>query len=339
MPWIQASFSAPDVSNAARQGLDPIRRHAMMGLIPKPTPSTMNTRDNTPWHVPINARLAEVVEAAAQTPAWYDAWMLLGPESSEEERLKVYQAVRDSGLLPEEAGFYLVAWQIDAMACEAAETALHDLDEQLEAIKASHGLGEDDLWPPGEGPEEYEDLRQEYQDAWNGLFAGRLAEFGEGAMAELFCADREEFDRRSEAGRQSFHGVEREESAAWLHDFVESVADCMTSDSPMGPLGYRYREEDGFWEITVYSTPVELVGGAVDGEIVVPGFSLDLEQLRTVFDEIADAGWHSLGFPSEGPHVWIEGSFQGREVFLQVLAYAPDDEEPGMKFDTQRRKR
>ncbi len=48
--------------------------------------------------------------------------------------------------------------------------------------------------------------------------------------------------------------------------------------------------------------------------------------------------WHSLGYPSgEGPHVVIEGIYQGHEVFLQILAYAPEDEEPGMKLDTTRR--
>mgnify|MGYP007027669893 CR=1 FL=1 len=79
--------------------------------------------------------------------------MLLGPESTEEQRLKVYQAVRDSNFLPEEAGSYLVSWQIDAMASEVAETVLNDMDEQMEVIKATHGLDEDDIstaerpWP------------------------------------------------------------------------------------------------------------------------------------------------------------------------------------------------
>ena len=48
--------------------------------------------------------------------------------------------------------------------------------------------------------------------------------------------------------------------------------------------------------------------------------------------------WQSQGFPyDEGPKLIIEGDFQGRGVFLQVLAYAPDDEEPSMKLDTTRR--
>jgi len=79
------------------------------------------------------------------------------------------------------------------------------------------------------------------------------------------------------------------------------------------------------------------MGGRHDGKIVVPGFTLDLEQLRTAFDSVVALGWSSLGLgPDEGPHVSIEGSFKGREIFLQVLAQFPDGEEPGLKLDTTR---
>ena len=88
-------------------------------------------------------------------------------------------------------------------------------------------------------------------------------------------------------------------------------------------------------ERSTYPTPVELVGGAVDGEVVAPGFTLDVEELRAAFDRIEALVWHSLGFPhDEGPRLVVEGVLQGRKVFLQVLAYAPEDEEPGMRLDT-----
>ena len=126
---------------------------------------------------------------------------------------------------------------------------------------------------------------------------------------------------------------------AWLHWLLKAVAECMTTDSPMGPLGYRYGEEEGFWEVDIYPTSVELVGGAVDGEVVAPGFTLDVRELRSAFERIDSMVWHSLGFPhDEGPRLVVEGACQGREVLLQVSAYAPDDEEPGMRFDTTRPK-
>jgi hypothetical protein len=102
----------------------------------------------------------------------------------------------------------------------------------------------------------------------------------------------------------------------------------------------RYREEEGFWDVWVFPTPVELVGGAHDGAVVVPGFSLDLEELQAVFDEVVAFVWNALGlnYP-EGSYVSIEGVFQGRELYLQVSARAPEDEEPGLKVDASRRPR
>jgi len=188
-------------------------------------------------------------------------------------------------------------------------------------------------------PAEYREAMQQSHDAWDALYAVTLDEFGEPEIARLFRTDPEQFDQRYEDGRQFFHGPGNEEDD-WLGELLDTVAACVAADSPMGPLGLRYREEEGFWEIWIYPTPVELVGGRHDGEVVVPGFSLDLEQLRGEFDSIAALGWNSLGLNlPEGPYIFAEGLFQGHEVYLQVLAYAPEGEEPGLKVDASRRRR
>src|SRR4051812_38888655 len=162
-------------------------------------------------------------------------------------------------------------------------------------------------------------------------------------MARLFREDPEEFERRSEAGRLYFHGPRHREDSevpAWLEELVEAVADCLTADSPMGPLGFRYGEDEGSWEVVVYPTPVELLGGAHDGAVVAPGFAMDLEGLRAAFDRVDDLGWSALGLHDpDGPHVWVEGVYGGREVWLRVLAQAPEDEGPGMKLDVSGRGR
>jgi len=114
----------------------------------------------------------------------------------------------------------------------------------------------------------------------------------------------------------------------------------MTTFSGPGPLGFLYQEEEGAWEIVIYPNPksVELVGGADDGDIAAPAFSLDLEELRAEVERVDAVSWQSLGYANgEGPHVSIEGVYQGHEVLVQVLAYPPEDEEPGMKLDATRR--
>ena len=60
----------------------------------------MNPRDDFPLYAAINTKLTEIVKSSATTPEWHDAWMRLRTKTPEEERLRVYQAVRDSGCLP-----------------------------------------------------------------------------------------------------------------------------------------------------------------------------------------------------------------------------------------------
>src|SRR4051794_20126959 len=106
-----------------------------------------------------------------------------------------------------------------------------------------------------------------------------------------------------------------------------------------GRLGVRYREDEGAWEVLVYELPVEMVGGRHDGEVVSPGFSLDLEAVRSAFTRVDAVSWqaHPMGEGDEGPSVSVEGEYAGHEVWLRVLAFAPDDEGPGERFDTNRR--
>jgi hypothetical protein len=92
-------------------------------------------------------------------------------------------------------------------------------------------------------------------------------------------------------------------------------------------------EDQGrFWEIDLYPTPVELVGGAVDGAIVSPGFSVDLIELQALFETIEAVNWNTHGHHgSEPAFISVEGEYQGREVYLRVLSAAPEDEDPGLK--------
>ena len=122
----------------------------------------------------------------------------------------------------------------------------------------------------------------------------------------------------------------------WMEDLIDSVSGCMEAHDVMGPFGYRWGEEDEFWEIIVYPTPIELVGGYADGENVSPGFSLDIKELSCSFDEVAEVRWqaHNFGVHDfDGPHISIEGVYQGHQIWLRVMGEAPKDEEPGVQLD------
>jgi hypothetical protein len=121
----------------------------------------------------------------------------------------------------------------------------------------------------------------------------------------------------------------------WLESLVEVIGSAMESHAP-GPMGLRYREEDGEWDVLVYPLPVELIGGAHDGEVVAPTFSLDVEHVRAAFTRVDDLTWtaHAVEDEDETPCVSFEGEYDGRDVWLRVLAYPPEDEEPETKIDT-----
>lgn len=293
-----------------------------------------------PLHAGINAKLAEIAEGAPTLPPWYEAWSLLGPKSTDRERLDVYQAVRAAGSVPTEAGFFLIAWMLDMLTDQRADEGLRDTEERLAAIRQEYGLEQDAPADTDDAPAEYREAMQQSHDAWDALYVATLEEHDEHDIARLFQEDHDQFDQLYEAGRQFFHGPEDDddtEEEEWMDEFLDVVSTCVEADSPMGPMGLRYREEDGFYEVWIYPTPVELVGGADDGEVVLPGFSLDLDKLRAAFDSVADFAWNTLGINDpHGPHVNVEGIYQGREVYLQVLAYAPEEEEPTLKLDMTR---
>lgn len=130
-------------------------------------------------------------------------------------------------------------------------------------------------------------------------------------------------------------------SPAWMETLVDIVANCMEPHGALGPLGYRWRNEADQWEIWVYPTPAELVGGADDGAVVLPGFSLDVQQLSSAFEDIEDVRWQAHPFgphDTEGEHVSFEGVYNGHGVWLLVLSHAPGDERPGFAVDLTRRK-
>lgn len=127
----------------------------------------------------------------------------------------------------------------------------------------------------------------------------------------------------------------------WLESLVDEVGGCMEAHNVLGPLGYRWGEEDDAWQVMVYACAAELVGGAEDGAAISPGFSLDLQKLFAAFSQVTDVHWQSHGFgPHDhaGQHISIEAVYQGHEVFLQVLREAPPDEDPQFKVDFSGRK-
>src|SRR5689334_10776033 len=82
---------------------------------------------------------------------------------------------------------------------------------------------------------------------------------------------------------------------AWIQPLVEAVNASMSANGPEGPLGLRYRQLAECWDLLLYPLPVEMIGGAHDGGLACPSFSLDLDGLRSAFTRVDALGWDAHG--------------------------------------------
>ncbi|MDO8945465.1 MAG: hypothetical protein Q7U75_19940 [Desulfobacterales bacterium] len=86
--------------------------------------------------------------------------------------------------------------------------------------------------------------------------------------------------------------------------------------------------------MTLFAGSTEIVGGRRDGAVKLSRFSVDLKSIVEQFDQI---GWQSHGLGASrgdelGPHVSIEGLYQGQAVWLRVLAGAPQQFAPARRL-------
>ena len=255
---------------------------------------------------------------AARPPAWFAAWYRLRTSSPDEDRLSVYQAVRDAGSVPPEAAFFLISWVVDAITLADAEEVLAAQQDRLADIKAKHGLEVDDDWPENQVPQEYEQAQVEFFEAWDELYAEQLEAHNEPDMARTFRDDHDQFERLGEAGRQFFARTPEEDgNVSWLEALRADIAGCLTADAELGRLEMLHDESDGAWQITVYPT-------APDAEDV-PAFGLDVERLRAAFGTVGECAWHVPGDDDPlGPALQIKGAYRNHVVLLTVLTRQPD---------------
>ena len=122
-------------------------------------------------------------------------------------------------------------------------------------------------------------------------------------------------------------------------DFIEAISSSLMTQRAPGKLGVRYREQGGYWEISVYPLSVGRVGERITGLAESTNIAWDIERLRSVFDRIDGLGWYAA-CPSESgsPYVWLDGEYQDHEVFLRLLPGEPDQVEPGEKCEVWQKK-
>lgn len=130
---------------------------------------------------------------------------------------------------------------------------------------------------------------------------------------------------------------------AWLAETVNRVATQFHSDDDLAPIGCHYYHDRtcDLWEVTLFVSRTETLGGERDGKLTTSRFSLDLTGLESLFTEVNSFSWqaNSLGEGDElGPHLAIEGFVGPHRLWLRIVADPPPQFEPGRVADVYRQR-
>jgi hypothetical protein len=174
------------------KGIDWESRRAAARVLPRPVSSRQATTQ--PGFFPgafgvVDAKLKEVAKGAPAGAVWKGPVESLQAMSPFEERIRVYRAVREAGVLPADAAFFLFGHAAQWILPAAAPDTPEEEDE---------GAGED--------------------DALERHTAAVLRRFGLDDLADLYARNRLGYERRHERGRQFFFGPPDERLAVQLRE-------------------------------------------------------------------------------------------------------------------------
>jgi hypothetical protein len=242
----------------------------------------MTGHDAERLHERIDPKLATLARDLPSPPGWFESWSCLDRKATLEDRLWVCRLIRDSGTLPDDAGYFLISWIVE-------QIAEREMDRP---------------WHPLETVNLFESCRTSER-----LFAQLLQQHGEGEMGHCFVTDRSLHDRRREAGRVFFFDPPEPHvppDPRWLESFLRLVAGSIVLTHPVGKLDHRLTNESDWRDIQVF----------------LPGdqaWAINVDALQEGFEEVHSLGWY--GVPpaaNESPYLWLHGEYLKQEVFLRI---------------------
>jgi hypothetical protein len=139
----------------------------------------------------VDDKLKAIARQTSEPASWKTLVEGLSDQMKAEERMRVYQAVRDARVVPEDAGFVLIGLMMEWLSADPAYSTMPRTDDAGE---------------------------EAWDQAFDALIASLLRRFGENAMADLYEQNHLEYDRRYERGRQFFFGPPDEEFAQRLRE-------------------------------------------------------------------------------------------------------------------------
>ncbi|MCA9082573.1 MAG: hypothetical protein KDA81_00890 [Planctomycetaceae bacterium] len=128
------------------------------------------------------------------------------------------------------------------------------------------------------------------------------------------------------------HSVSNDEIPKWLRNFVTSAISGILDTKWHAPIGCHCHQYNTEWEVTLFLTSTEVVGGAMDGaEIPVP-FQVEINRVMSCFDHVPSVHWQSDKISEDDSlkqHISFQGTVKNNKVWLRILKCAPEGTTPG----------
>ena len=123
----------------------------------------------------------------------------------------------------------------------------------------------------------------------------------------------------------------------WISALANNVSACLEPLEPMPPLGCHYHHCPSGWEVTIFPSVTEIVGGPEDGRKTAPRFRVDILGAANLFNSIDNISWQSRTVNEDdqlGAHLSIDGMIDDEIVSVRILKSAPPCFAPGRKAFT-----
>ena len=120
----------------------------------------------------------------------------------------------------------------------------------------------------------------------------------------------------------------------WLQEFADAVALQINPVDLLAPVGCHFCFADETWEIALFVSSTQIVGGKKDGVLRHSRFNVDLQSVLKLFSDVRSISWQALPMAADdelGPHLSIEGSRAGNSVWLRILSRSPKRFEVGRR--------
>lgn len=122
--------------------------------------------------------------------------------------------------------------------------------------------------------------------------------------------------------------MELHESQAWVGDLFYKIMAIVGRVGVQGSFAFEWEEEEETIELIIFPLAVESIGGSNDGDRGVPPFTVDLQSLSSLFNDITHFQWCPHAFGNvPGPGLEVAGCYQGHQVALTLLAFPPESGE------------